>query len=107
MCLTTEKEDLVLLKDYLKKEGLAPSHFAKSVGMGTATIYRVLGGKARFSARLAVIVEQNTGGLVTRTEALWPEAFVQKTKNKRKKNVTGREAGKEEARQEEGRELQR
>ena len=70
----------MILKDWLKSNSIKPYVFAKSMGMAPATIYRNLAGKQRMSARFAVKVEAETNGQVSRTEAVWPEAFIKKTK---------------------------
>jgi len=71
----------MILKDWLKKNGIKPYVFAKSIGMAPATIYRNLAGNQRMSARFAVKVEAETKGGVSRTEAIWPEAFSEKDEN--------------------------
>ena len=71
----------MILKDWLKKEGIKPYVFAKSIGMAPATIYRNLAGDQRMSARFAVKVEAKTKGEVSRTEAMWPEDFLHKDKD--------------------------
>jgi DNA-binding transcriptional regulator YdaS (Cro superfamily) len=68
----------MILKDWLKSNSIKPYVFAKSIGMAPATIYRNLSGNHRMSARFAVKVEAETNGQVSRTEAVWPEAFSKK-----------------------------
>ena len=66
----------MILRDWLRKEGLLPYQFAKLAGFAPATIYKSISGDQRLSARLAVIVEELTDRQVTRTEAVWPEDFI-------------------------------
>ena len=67
----------MILRDWLRKEGLLPYQFARIAGFAPATIYKSVSGDQRLSARLAVIVEDLTDGEVTRTEAVWPEDFIE------------------------------
>jgi hypothetical protein len=67
----------MILRDWLNKEGLLPYQFARIAGFAPATIYKSISGSQRLSARLAVQVEDLTGGQVTRTEAVWPEDFIE------------------------------
>ena len=71
----------MILRDWLRKEGLLPYQFAKLAGFAPATIYKSVSGDQRLSARLAVIVEDLTDGEVTRTEAVWPEDFIEIDEN--------------------------
>ena len=71
----------MILRDWLRKEGLLPYQFARLAGFAPATIYKSVSGDQRLSARLAVIVEDLTAGEVSRTEAVWPEDFIDKTKS--------------------------
>ena len=71
----------MILRDWLRKEGLLPYQFAKLAGFAPATIYKSVSGDQRLSARLAVIVEELTDGEVTRTEAVWPEDFIEIDEN--------------------------
>ena len=72
----------MLLKEWLEKHGIVPYRFAKSIGLGSSTLYKNILGVQRMSANTAVLVEQATKGEVSRTEALWPEIFQDK-KDKR------------------------
>lgn len=65
----------MILKDWLRKEGLLPYQFARQAGFAPATIYKSISGDQRLSARLAVKVEALTSGQVSRTEAIWPEDY--------------------------------
>ena len=67
----------MILRDWLRREGLLPYQFARLAGFAPATIYKSVSGDQRLSARLAVIVEDLTDGEVTRTEAVWPEDFIE------------------------------
>ena len=71
----------MILRDWLRKEGLLPYQFARIAGFAPATIYKSVSGDQRLSARLAVIVEELTSGEVTRTEAVWPEDFIEIDEN--------------------------
>jgi len=75
------KEVAMILRDWLLKEGLLPYQFARIAGFAPATIYKSLNGSQRLSARLAVVIEQVTGGEVTRTEAVWPEDHIEIDEN--------------------------
>lgn len=63
----------MILKEWLKKEGVKAYVFAYRVGVAPATIYRSISGHQRMSARYAVRIEEETKGHVSRTEAMWPE----------------------------------
>ena len=75
--MTCTKEAQMLLKDWLENEGLLPYQFARMAGFAPATIYKSISGDQRLSARLAVKVETITEGQVSRTEAVWPEDFIE------------------------------
>ena len=66
----------MILADWLESNGLKAYKFAKAVGISPPTIYRSIHGIQRLSARYAVVVEEYTKGAVSRTEAVWPEDFV-------------------------------
>ena len=67
----------MLLKDWLKKEGIRPYVFAKNIGMGAPNMYRCLSQAQRVSAKYALKIEAVTKGQVTRSEALFPEDYVE------------------------------
>ena len=67
----------MILKDWLKRESLPPYQFARMAGLAPATIYKSIAGTQRLSARLAVQIEEMTDGQVSRTEAVWPEDFIE------------------------------
>ena len=70
----------MILKDWLKKKGIKPYRFAKTVGISPAALYKNLAGTHRICARFAVKIEASTKGEVSRTEAMWPESFMDKEK---------------------------
>jgi DNA-binding transcriptional regulator YdaS (Cro superfamily) len=71
----------MILKDWLKKEKIRPGTFAKSMGVDTSLVYRHLSGERKFSAKTAVKVEKATKGQVSRSEAVWPEDYMEKEYN--------------------------
>jgi len=68
----------MILRDWLKKEGVKPYVFAKSIGMASPNLYRCLSGGQRASAKYALIIESITNGQVSRCEALFPEDYLEK-----------------------------
>ena len=63
------------LQEYLKKEGIAPHKLAKDAGINTTTIYLFINGKRGLRTGTAKLIEEFTGGKVTRLELLYPEEY--------------------------------
>jgi DNA-binding transcriptional regulator YdaS (Cro superfamily) len=68
----------LLLKDWLKKNGMSIRAFGRLHGISHVTLCMSFSGKQRLSARTAVKIEHATNGEVSRTESVWPEDFVEK-----------------------------
>lgn len=69
----------MLLKDYLKIEDMTLATFAGLIGVSKSFIYQLSCGKKECSKHTAVRIEQATGGKVSRSEMIWPEAYTEKT----------------------------
>ncbi len=60
------------LKTYLKKNKITQKKFSEKLNVHYMTIYQIVKGKRRPSPELAALIEQATGGEVTRMELLYP-----------------------------------
>ncbi len=61
------------LKDWIKKQNISISLFAKKLGVSHGHIYRYLNGNSRIRHNLAIKIEELTKGYISREEAMWPE----------------------------------
>ena len=70
----------MLLEEFLGKSGLKKKAFAKSVGISTTNLWKILKGITRPSLRTATKIEEFTDGKVTTYELLLGEAGKRSTK---------------------------
>jgi transcriptional regulator with XRE-family HTH domain len=61
------------LNDYLKQSNLTVSKFATESQLNQPTVWRIVNGKFKPSARIAAAIEKATGGDVTLRELLFPD----------------------------------
>lgn len=61
------------LNEYLQTNDLTVSKFAIFSRLNQPTLWRIVNGKFKPSAKTASIIEQATGGAVTLRELLFPE----------------------------------
>ena len=66
----------MILKDWLAVHNITPNEFSKIVDIAPASIYRSVTNKRRICTKSAILIENATHGLVSRTEAIWPEDFI-------------------------------
>ena len=66
------------LIEYLKLERGRARSTSKTIGCGQSTLSMIVSGHRRPSSRLALRIEQATGGAVTRDELLFPELYQEK-----------------------------
>jgi hypothetical protein len=71
----------MILKDWLAKEGIKVHTFAVAVGLSPASLYRSIACTHKVGSKMALKIEAVTCGAVSRTEALYPEDFVDRDKN--------------------------
>jgi len=67
----------MLLKDYIKSNGIRIKDFADSLGTSYNYATQVINGHKRVGVEWAKKIERVTGGKVSRMEALYPEDFVE------------------------------
>lgn len=61
------------LKNFLITNKISQLKFSKTLGVHHMTIHQILSGRRTPSRKLAAIIEQATGGQVSRLELLYPE----------------------------------
>ena len=66
----------MILKDWLLVHNITANEFSRMVGIAPASIYRSITNKRRICSKSAILIENATHGLVSRTEAIWPEDFI-------------------------------
>ena len=71
----------MILKDYIRKNKLSIKDFAISMGVTPGTLYKIRTGERRVTVGLAIKIERETHGDVSREEALWPQDFVEKNED--------------------------
>jgi DNA-binding transcriptional regulator YdaS (Cro superfamily) len=66
------------LRDYLTKNKISMSKFAKDLDVSVSTISLLINGKRRPSAELALAIDKITNGKVSRDEVMYPELYIKK-----------------------------
>lgn len=64
------------IQEYLEISHLSVSGFAQILGISRQHLNNIIHGHRNPSKKLAVVIEDTTGGQISRNELLWPEEFV-------------------------------
>ena len=66
----------MILRHYIEKEGIRKSELARVMGVSRSSIHRCMGGENRVGPKFALKIEAITNGVVSRSEAIYPEDYI-------------------------------